>query len=58
MIEVQLTISHREDDHVLTIPVDPRLIVVLEDGQPGDGPDDGDGKEDGPEGSVKVVQSC
>lgn len=30
------------------------MMVVLEDGQPGDGADDGDPKEEGPEGSIKA----
>jgi len=32
MIEVQLTLSHLEDNHLLVVPVDPRVIVVLKDG--------------------------
>jgi len=52
MIEVQLAISHLQDRHVLTVPIDPRMIVALEDSESGDGPDDGDGKEDEPEGSI------
>jgi len=34
MVEVQLGISHLEYRHILVVPVDPRVIVVLEDGQP------------------------
>ena len=55
MIEVQLALSHLEDRHLLAVPVDPRAIVVLEDGQPGDGLDDGDGQEDGLELSTRTV---
>jgi len=55
MIEIQLAISHPEDRHILVAPVDPRMIVVLEDGWPGDGPDDAHGQEGGPEGSVQGV---
>jgi len=58
MIEVHLAISHVEDDHLLVVPVDPRVIVVLEDGQPGDGPDDGGGEEDGAEGFVESRPDC
>jgi len=32
MIKVQLALSHLEDRHLLVIPIDPRVIVVLEDG--------------------------
>lgn len=53
MIEVQLAPSHLQDRHVFTVPVDPRMIVVLEDGEPGDGSDDGNAQEDGPEGSIQ-----
>jgi len=52
MVEVQVAVSHLEDRHLFVVPVDPRVIVVPEDGWPGDGPDDGDDKEEGPEGSV------
>ena len=34
MIEAQLAISYLEDRHLLVVPVDPRVIVVLKDGQP------------------------
>jgi hypothetical protein len=45
MIEVQLAFSHLQDCHLLAVSVDPRVIVVLEGDQPGDGPDDDDGKD-------------
>jgi hypothetical protein len=32
MIEVQLALSQLEDRHILAVPVDPRVIVMLEDG--------------------------
>jgi len=33
MIEVQLAISHLEEDrHLLDLPLDPGVLVVLEDG--------------------------
>jgi len=53
MIRVQLAISHLEDGHFPAVPVHARVIVVHEDGQPGDGANDGDGKDDRPEGSIE-----
>jgi hypothetical protein len=55
VIEVQLAISYLHDGHLLAVPVDPRVIVVLQDGQPGDGSHDGDPQEDGPEGSIQAL---
>lgn len=45
MIEVQLGISYLEDRQLLAVPIDGRVIIVLEDGQPDGNSKDGNGQE-------------